>query len=192
MLLFCKIATADKMRDGEPPMIVSLAAELTDAAGAPLDFFHTRVRIGNGSVKPEAQEVHGISSRMAARDGVSVITALGMLCGLVAQAKYLIGHAITFDRDVAVGALQRLDKDPSKLVRPGLQLIDTMTAATPVCRLPSERNDGQYRWPTLDAACEAILHELPVSGYRNAWTDMGKIKRLYFALRELQVLESAA
>jgi DNA polymerase-3 subunit alpha len=191
MLLFCKLATTDIVRDGAPPQIVSLAAELTDVNGNALDFVHTRVRVGNASVKPEAQEVHGISSRMASRDGVSVITALGMLCGLAAQARYLIGHAITFDRDVAVGALLRMNKDASKLIRPGLQIIDTMTAAAPVCRLPSDRTDGAYRWPSLDAACEAILHEQPTTGHRNTWRDLKRAERLYFALRNMNVLEAA-
>lgn len=193
MLLFVKIATTDKLREGVEPVIVALAAELTQMDGTPRDFVHTRVRLGSGHVKPDAQEVHGISSRMAGRDGVSVVVALGMLCGMAAQAQYLIGHGIGFDRDVVIGALGRLGKDARMLTRPGLQVIDTMLAATPVCKLAHEPpfTSGAFRWPSLDEVAESVLHELPSAGPQSCWDKLGKTKRIYFALRQLNVLEAA-
>lgn len=193
MLLFAKISTTDKLREGAEPLIVAMAAALTQLDGTPRDFIHTRVRLGTGHVKPDAQEVHGITSRMAGREGVSVVVALGMLCGLAAQAQYLIGHGIGFDRDVIIAALGRLGKDARMLTRPGLQVVDTMLAATPVCKLPHDPPfaSGAFRWPSLTECCESILHELPTNGPRVAWDDLQKAKRLYFALRHMNVLEAA-
>jgi DNA polymerase III epsilon subunit-like protein len=168
-----------------------VAADLCDNDGSSRDFMFTRIRSDGRMIKDGARDVHGITSRQAGRDGVSETAALGVLIGFAAQASMVLGHGVSFDRQVIEGLLLRRGKDARMWVRPGLQFIDTMTAATPVCRLPSGRDDGQFKWPSLDVACETILHEQPRSGHHSAWDDCQRTKRLYLALRSMNVLEAA-
>lgn len=177
--------------DAAQPWPVSLAAILCDDDGTEQDFFHTRIRSDGRMIRPGAQAVHGIGSSAAGRHGVSEVAALGMLVGFAAQATRLIGHAIEFDRDVIIATLRRLDKDDRMLVRPGLELVDTMKAAAPVCRIPSGRDDGQFKWPTLDEACATVLGEAPRTGPHNAYDDALRARRLYLALVARNVLEAA-
>lgn len=199
MLLFVDCETSDLLKkdlplaDPSQPWCVSLAAELCDDDGTTRDFLHTRIRSEGRMVRPGAKAVHGINSVDAGRDGVSETAALGVLIGFAAQASTVVGHGVDFDRKVIEGVLIRRGKDTRMWVRPGLSFVDTMLAATPVCRLPHDppSASGQFKWPSLDSACEAILHELPRAGHHSAWDDCQRAKRLYFALRQLNVLEAA-
>lgn len=199
MLLFIDTETSDLIKkdlplsDPSQPWCVSIAAELCDDDGTARDFISTRIRSEGRMIREGAKAVHGMSSTQAGRDGVSEAAALGVLIGLASQASKVIGHGVDFDRQVIEGVLTRRGKDARMWTRPGLTFVDTMLAATPVCRLPHDppSTSGQFKWPSLDAACEAILHELPRVGHHSAWDDCQRAKRLYFALRELRVLEAA-
>jgi DNA polymerase III epsilon subunit-like protein len=199
MVLTVDLESSDLLKRDLPldspdqPWIVSIAADLSTLDGISRDFFCTRVRSGGRKIKPEAEGVHGISSRAAGRSGVSEITALGMLCGFAAQATVLVGHNIEFDRDVIVSLLLRNGRDTGMLLRPGLTLACTMKAATPICRLPHDPpwDSGQFRWPSLDEACEIILKEPARAGFHSAFDDVGRCKRLYLELRDMGVLEAA-
>lgn len=199
MLLFIDTETSDLLKkdlplsDPSQPWACAIAADLCDDDGTTRDFLHTRIRSEGRMIRAGAKAVHGISSSDAGRDGVSETAALGVLIGFAAQVSVVIGHGVSFDRQVIEGLLIRRGKDTRMWMRAGLCFVDTMLAATPVCRLPHDppSASGQFKWPSLDSACEAILHELPRSGYHSAWDDCQRTKRLYFALRELRVLEAA-
>ncbi len=193
--MFIDTETSDLLKRDTPlsdpsqPWCVSIAADLCDNDGTSRDFLFTRIRSDGRMVKDGAKAVHGMSSTQASRDGVSEAAALGVLIGFAAQASKVVGHGIDFDRQVIEGLLLRRDKDTRIWVRPGLQFIDTMIAATPVCRLSSGRSDGQFKWPSLDEACVEILHEQPREGHHSAWDDCQRVRRRYFALLKMGVLE---
>lgn len=195
MLLFIDTETSDLVKrdvplhDPSQPWCVSLAAELCDNDGTSRDFIFTRIRSDGRMIRDGAKAVHGITSSQAGRDGVSETAALGVLIGFAAQASTVVGHGVDFDRQIIEGLLIRRGKDTRMWVRPGLTFIDTMIAATPVCKLSSGRSDGQFKWPSLDECCEAILHEQPRTGHHSAWDDLLRTKRLYFALMHLGVME---
>lgn len=199
MLLIVDSETSDLLKPdlplGDPgqPWVVSLAAQLCAMDGTVRDFFHVRIRADGRQVRPGAHAVHGISSREAARSGVSEVTAFGMLIGFAAQATYAVGHGIDgFDRRVVESGLISLGKDTAMWTRPGLQFIDTMLVAVPVCQIPSGRDDGQFKWPSLDEASEIILNEPRREGAHSAWDDCDRARRLFLALRERNCVEIAA
>lgn len=197
MLLFVDLETSDLLKrdlpldDPSQPWAVTIAAELTDLNGKTRDFFYTRIRADGRRVRDGAAAVHGISSAQAGRDGVNEIAALAMLCGFAAQANYVVGHAIDFDRKVVESLLLRLRKDPKVWVRPGLEFICTMKTATSVCKIEPKvaRDDGSYKWPSLDEACEIILNEPRREGAHDAWDDVQRAKRLFLALRSHNLIE---
>lgn len=180
------------MESDQQPWCVSIAAELTDDKGRQLASINTGIRANGRRIDPKASAVHGVSSALAGRTGVSELAALGVLCGresLASQARYAIGHGISFDRDVITSVLARNGRDATTWVRPGLTFVDTMTTAAPFCKLPSDHESGSYKWPSLDEACETLLNEPPRSGHHNAWEDIQRCKLLFFWLRSRGALE---
>lgn len=183
------------LSDPSQPWIVSMAGDLSDGDGVPQAFFFTQVRAADGQkVRPGAEQVHGISSRDAAREGVPQIAALAMLCHLASQARYVVGYGLDFDRQLVESALLRSGKDTRLWTRPGLQFINCMLPATAICKLPPKepRDDGQFKWPSLAEAQQIILGEPPRTGIHNAWDDMQISKRVFMELRRRGVIEVAA
>lgn len=199
MLLFLDCETSGLIKKALPlgspeqPWIVNLAAELTDGAGKQLACIRTGIRANGRTITDGARNVHGVSSATAARSGVSELAALGVLCGresLASQARYVIGHGISFDRDVVTSVLAGQGRDPASWTRPGLQFVDTMLAAAPFCGISGEHESGGYRWPSLDQACETLLGEAPRVGPHDAWDDLRRCKELYFWLRDHDAFET--
>lgn len=175
--------------DPAQPWPVSIAAELV-VGGIASDFFHAHVKAEGRVVREDAAAVHGVSTRKAAKSGISEVVALGMLCGFASQARQVVGHGIDFDRKLIEGSLLRRGKESRLWTRPGLEFICTMKAATPFCRL--ERQDGSPKWPSLDEACEILLGEPRREGAHGAWDDMKRAQRLFFWLQERGAFEVAA
>lgn len=176
----------------EQPWVVSLAAELCDDTGRQLACINTGIRANGRKITEGARLVHGVSSQLAGRTGISELAALGVLCGresLASQARFVIGHGLGFDRDVITSVLARNGRDATIWMRPGLQFVDTMTAATPFCKIASEHESGGYKWASLDEACEILLEEPPRTGRHSAWDDVQRCKALYFWLRDRGVFE---
>lgn len=193
MLLFLKVASSDLLRESEPldapgqPWCVSLAAELTAMDGTQRGFMLAPVRSDGRSIKPGAAAKHGITTRDAARAGVSEIAALGFLIQLAMNPTHLVAWRVDFDRDVLIAVLARLGKDSRMLVRPGLELVSVQDAAAAVCRLPGG-TDGQFRLPTLDEAHTSILGQARPSGPHSAWDDLCAMRAVFFALRDRGVI----
>lgn len=198
MLLFVDVETSGLIKRGLPlespeqPWIVSIAAQLVDAAGNELASLNTRIRAAGRSIAEDAKAVHGISAREAGRGGVAEKSALRLLCGsqsLASQARFVIGHGLQFDKDVITGSLMRNGWDASVWLRPGLTFIDTMLAAAPFCKLPSDHENGGYRWPSLDDACRILLGQEPRAGHHTAMDDLRRTRDLFFWLRERGAFE---
>lgn len=193
MLLFLKVASSDLLRAGEPldaagqPWAVSIAAELTTMDGKTLGHMLAPIRSEGRSIKPEATAKHGIATRDAARAGVSEIAALGFLIQLAMNPTHLVAWCPSFDRDVLIAVLSRLNKDSRMLMRSGLELVGVQQCAAPVCRLPGG-TDGQFKSPTLDEAHEAILGTARAAGPHSAWDDLCAMRQVFFALRERGVM----
>jgi len=196
-VLFVDVESSDLLKRGVPlddpsqPWAVSIAAQLI-IGGEEADHFHVRIKAEGRQVRAGAEAVHGISTRSAAKRGVHEIVALGMLCGLAAQAEIVVGHGIEFDRQVIEGCIRRRKKPADLWTRPGLEFIDTMKAATPFCRIEADRDDGSFKWPSLDEACALLLGEDPRSGVHNAWDDLQRTRRLFDWLAANSAFEVAA
>lgn len=196
-ILFLDIETSDLLKrdrslsDPSQPWAVSIAAQLV-IDGDDADHFHVHVKAEGRQVRAGAEAVHGISTRSAAKRGVSEVVALGMLCGLAAQAEMVVGHGIDFDRQVIEGCLLRRGKETRLWTRPGLEFVDTMKAATPFCRIPTDREDGSFKWPSLGEAGTILRSEPPREGAHDAWSDLQRCRRLYDWLADRGAFEVAA
>lgn len=189
MFLFFDIQTSDLLRrdlpldDPNQPWIVYIAAELTNRDGNHIAGFDTGVRADTRKIRPGAEKAHGISNREAARQGVNEIVALGMLIGLAAQAEYAIGYAMEFRRDCVTSALLRRGKSTDIWTRPGLQFVDLQKPAASFCKLPSERDSGEYRWPKFDEACRCLIPD------GAGGSDMERLRAIFSYLHNSNALD---
>lgn len=145
--------------------------------------FGSRIRAPEGrKISEGAAKVHGITSRDAARTGVPEIIALGVVCAYAAEARYIVGFNLNFDRSIIEAALIRLGKDTRKLMRPGLEAIDLMKPSASACKLTGMADDGGYKWPRLSEALALIRNERPCHGHHDALKDALSAKRLFLSL----------
>lgn len=176
----------------QQPWAVSVGLVLFNDADDELGVFSSRIRADGRRIEDGASAVHGITDREAARTGISEIAAMAVVCGFAAQAHVLTGYSVKFDRGICESTLARLGKDARMLIRPGLQVIDLIEPAAAYCKIASDHDSGSYRWPSLDVACQQILGEPPREGAHNALSDAQRARRLYRALRNLNLIEAAA
>lgn len=164
------------------PWPVQIGAILFDFDGHDRASFGSRIRADGRTISAGAAQVHGISSREAGRTGVPEIIGLSVICAFAAEARYIVGFNVAFDRAILESALIRLSKDTRKLMRPGLQMVDLMAPAAAACKLPSDREDGAYKFPRLGEALTLIRNERPRKGH-DALSDARSAKRLFLTLK---------
>jgi DNA polymerase III epsilon subunit-like protein len=178
--------------DKQYPWPVRIGAALFDDNGRDQAIFSTGIRADGRSIAPDAQNVHGISTRQANKSGIPELVALSVICHLASEASLLVGFNVEFDRDILVAAIIRHDQDPRRLLRPGLRLVDLMKPCAPFCKLPTDHDSGSYRWPSLDDASRILLGEEERTGPHTDWDDLQRAKRLFFWLRDRGALDIAA
>jgi DNA polymerase-3 subunit epsilon len=164
------------------PWMMQVAAVLFSFDGRDHAVFSTRIRSEGRTVSEGAQRIHGISTKEAGKTGIPEIVALSAICHFAGQARLLTGFNVEFDRDILQASIIRLGQDPRRLVRPGLQLVDLMRPSAAFCKLPSECDDGSYRWPKLSDALSGIRNERPRQGHHDALRDAMAAKRLFLSL----------
>jgi DNA polymerase-3 subunit epsilon len=168
---------------------VTVGAVLFDFEGRNKSQFYSPVRADGRAISSGASAVHGITSKEAARSGMPEVIVLGAVCAMAAEAEYLTGFNVGFDRSILESALIRIGKDTRKLCRPGLQVVDLMLPCAPFCKEASGREDGSYKWPRLDDAISTIRHERPRKGHHNALDDCLRAKRLFLSLHHRGALD---
>jgi hypothetical protein len=183
--MFINCVTSDLLKkdrslaDDSQPWCVWVCG-LLEVPGRYPQCFSLAVKAEGRKVRAGAEAVHGLSSRDAAKHGVSEVVVLGDVCGLAAQAECVVGHGIDFDKDVITSLLMRRDKSTKLWVRPGLRFFDTMALATPFCRLPRAVNeDGSFKWPSLREASEILLKETVEEGPHDPMNDLERVRRLW-------------
>lgn len=94
-------------------------------------------------IPKEASNVHGITTDVALRDGVSCKYAVYYFLGAARLADILVGHNVPYDKSVVGSELVRQwGKDYIQDMR----TVDTMKSSTDFCQIPGARG---YKWPKL-------------------------------------------
>jgi DNA polymerase III subunit epsilon len=99
------------------------------------------------TIPPDATAIHGISTAMARKKGITLAGVLAQLRGDISDhgpALY-IGHNVSYDRPIVLNEYARLRAVENFSPLP---TFCTMKSTTHICCLPRYR--GGYKWPTLD------------------------------------------
>ena len=82
------------------PRMVQIAWQLHDANGVLIENNDFLIRPEGFNIPYKAEEVHGISTELAAQKGQELTIVLEAFSKVVQQAKFIVGHNVDFDVNV--------------------------------------------------------------------------------------------
>lgn len=164
------------------PRIVQLGAILFDDAQRVVGEMNLLIKPEGFEIPAEAARVHGISTELATRYGVSVGGALRLFLALCDRAELVVAHNFEFDRTMTQSELHRLQLTAEIERFLAKKSFCTMQAATDVCRLPSRTGVG-FKWPNLQEAHRHFFSE-EFQGAHDAMADVRACARVFWHLRK--------
>lgn len=181
--------------DPAQPWAVSIAAAACTNDGMIVNHFSFLIKADGRTIKENAQKVHGISARVSSQFGIPEPRALGALTDMLKTAPMDLALRVVtfgdFDGKVLSSLFARFALSQNKpsnafdrlwLRRPYIEFVNLQHPfCQQACKLPSElEGSGDFKWPSLDEACEIMLGMAPREGLHDAWEDTLRLKTLYF------------
>ncbi|TVR40111.1 MAG: DNA polymerase III subunit alpha [Cryomorphaceae bacterium] len=166
------------------PRMVQLAWQLHDATGKLLSRNNLIVYPDGYDIPFNVVKIHGISTERAKRDGQPLDEVLDAFARDFSQAKYLVGHNVSFDVNIVAGELHRAGRNHEVMLK--ADLLDTKDLSTDFCQLPGGKG-GKYKWPTLTELHEKLFGK-PFEAAHDAAYDVEATTRCFFALVTRQVI----
>ena len=191
MILFYDTETTGFVYDQMPPdhdcqpYIVQLACLLTEDDGT--ERSHVNLVVKAAVPIPEAaSKVHGITTEIAERCGVSQAFAAATWCRMATIAKKTVAHNVKFDMAVMNTAILR-----SNLKHPEPLAACTMIDSTYIVNLPPTpkmlaAGMDRPKSPKLEEAIKYFFDE-DLDGAHDALVDVRACARLYFRLQSMKV-----
>lgn len=194
MILFFDTETSGKLNyrahytSVEQPDIVQLAAilydDIEDRTAAMINLI---VEPEGFIISEEVSKIHGITHEYAMRAGLPRRTVLSAFTHMCKQAVEIVAHNLSFDWEVTRTAFYRIGCD----ARTGhLKKTCTMTAATPVLKLPKPfkgKAGDLFKWPTL-TECYQHFFGTTFDGAHNALNDVTAMIDVWKQLRLIGAL----
>lgn len=176
----------DPLNPNQPHM-VQLGAVLRDAHGKIYAELDTIV-FPEIDIPSDAARIHGITTEIADRFGVSRKNACLLFNDMVSLADRVVAHNLDFDKKIMKRAflLESLNIDPFDKK----EEICTMLSAIDVCRIPFKngfRKSG-FKWPSLNEA-HMYFTNTPVENAHNAMVDVKACINVYDGLKALGIIK---
>jgi len=163
------------------PRIVQLAWETYDRREQKTAEWSSVIRPDGFKIPPDAERIHGISTREAVRSGISITKALDEFLEALAGASVVIAHNLSYDGSVIGAELYRLgNRRPFR----GKTEVCTKEAATDFCGIPGPYG---FKWPTLNEL-HLKLFRKNVKEAHNAAADVATCSKCFFELKRLGVI----
>lgn len=160
------------------PRVVQIAWQLHDAKGELLEQVEYLIRPDGFDIPFESEQIHGISTALAERDGVPLSEAMEHFNKTLTRAKFNVGQNVGFDINVVGCELYRLGMDSPLL---NLPVLDTCTEVTAeLCKIPGGRG-GKFKLPTLTELHRHLFGE-PFGEAHNATADVEATTRCFLEL----------
>lgn len=177
--LFIDTETSDFRR----PHLVELAWMLADFKGEEIESYVSLVKPTDWKISPEALDCHGITTEVAATDGLPLKEVLEELAYIITEAGLMVGHGIQYDTRVLAKEF-----DDSGVLS-DLNNIDrfcTMRGSTEFCKIPKKK--GGFKWPKL-AELYYILFEKDLLDAHGALVDVQTVSKCFFELKRRGVIK---
>ncbi|HXB39007.1 MAG TPA: DNA polymerase III subunit alpha, partial [Bacteroidia bacterium] len=169
------------------PRVVQIAWQLHDAKGNLIFASSIIVKPDGFTIPFNAEQVHGISTERAMREGRDLNEVMDEFARAVQQTKYLCGHNIEFDLSIVGAEFYRLGLDNYFEGKP---VIDTKNDdVTAFCAIPGGKG-GKFKWPKLEELYKKLFN-IGFEEAHNAAFDVDATAKAFFELLKHNVIKVA-
>lgn len=160
------------------PRVVQIAWQLHGAQGELLEQVEYLIKPEGFDIPFESEQIHGISTALAERDGVSLKEAMEHFVNTLHKAKFNVGQNVGFDINVVGCELYRLGIESPITDLPVLDTCNEHTAE--MCQIPGGRG-GKFKLPTLTELHQHLFGS-PFGEAHNATADVEATTRCFLEL----------
>lgn len=164
------------------PRCIQIAWQLHDSQGKLIEHFDALVVPEGFNIPFEAEQIHGISTRLAQQSGMPLKDVLIHFKKALEKTRFLVGQNVGFDLNI-MGAefFRTAGEDPLA----AFSVLDTCTEETALmCQIPGGRG-GKFKLPTL-TELHAHLFGEPFEEAHNATADVEATARCFLELIRLR------
>ncbi|MFK8044426.1 MAG: DNA polymerase III subunit alpha [Crocinitomicaceae bacterium] len=164
------------------PRCIQIAWQVHDKWGELIESKDFLIQPDGFNIPFDAEQIHGISTELAAEKGVPLSEALSAFNEALAKSKFVVGQNVTFDLNIMGCEFHRMETESPML---DLPLLDTCTERTAtLCQLPGGRG-GKFKLPTL-SELHQHLFGIGFGEAHNATADVEATTRCFFELVRIQ------
>ena len=163
------------------PRVIQIAWQLHDVDGALIEAKDYLIQPRGFNIPFKAQDIHGISTDLALRDGLLLEEVIQKFVNVLARTKFLIGHNLKFDTNVLGAEFIRSGINPKLLEMP---VLDTCTPrSAQVTKIKGRGNS--FKIPKLSELHIKLFGE-EFKEAHNATADVEASARCFWELVRLQ------
>ncbi|MDT0641232.1 DNA polymerase III subunit alpha [Zunongwangia sp. F363] len=160
------------------PRCIQIAWQLHDELGRLVESQDYLVKPEDFNIPYDAEKIHGISTELAAEDGIALNEVLEKFQAALNKSKFVVGQNVGFDVNIMGAEFFRLQMENSLQ---NLPILDTCTEVTAeMCKIPGGRG-GKFKLPTLTELHEYLFDE-PFAEAHNATADVEATTRCFLEL----------
>ena len=165
------------------PRMVQIAWQIHDIKGDLIEVKNYIIKPDGFTIPYNSEKIHGISTELALSKGIPLEKVLSLFSDALNQAKYIVGHNISFDNNI-VGC-EFLRSNMSNVLENKIS-IDTKEESTEFCQLPGGRG-GKFKWPNLSELYNKLFGESFAEAH-NASADVEATTRCFLELLRLNII----
>ena len=160
------------------PRAIQIAWQLHDAMGNVIEHQDYLIKPEGFDIPYDAERIHGISTELADRDGISLQEVLEKFNIALSKTKFVVGQNVGFDVNIMGAEFYRLNVGNDLQELP---VLDTCTETTAqLCQIPGGRG-GKFKLPTLTELHKHLFGE-GFGEAHNATADVEATTRCFFEL----------
>ncbi|KJD36904.1 DNA polymerase III subunit alpha [Tamlana sedimentorum] len=164
------------------PRCIQIAWQLHDAMGNCIESQDYLVQPEGFNIPYDAEKIHGISTELAAEQGVPLSEVLEKFNVALSKTKFVVGQNVKFDLNIMGAEFVRENVTNSLQELP---VLDTCTEHTAqLCKIPGGRY-GKFKLPTLTELHEFLFNQ-PFAEAHNATADVEATTRCFLELIRLE------
>lgn len=168
------------------PRCIQIAWQLHDEMGQLIEHQDYMVKPDGFNIPYDAERIHGISTELAAEQGIELAEVLEKFNIALSKSKFIVGQNVGFDVNIMGSEFYRMGVQNSMA---GMKVLDTCTEVTAeLLRLPGGRG-GKFKLPTLTELHQYLFNE-PFAEAHNATADVEATTRCFLELVKRQIFTS--
>ncbi len=165
------------------PRCIQIAWQLHDEMGNLVEHQDYLINPEGFNIPYDAERVHGISTELAQKQGISLKEVLEKFNTALSKTKFIVGQNVGFDVNIMGCEFYRMGIDSPMTQMPILDTCTEITAS--LLKLPGGRG-GKFKLPTLTELHQYLFNE-PFAEAHNATADVEATTRCFFELIRTEV-----